>query len=71
MDKRSITLDGHRTSIALETAFWDGLEEIAGVHGVSVPTLIAAIDRERGAHNLASAIRVAVLEHYRGPKPAA
>lgn len=66
MEKRSITLDGHRTSIALETAFWDGLDEIAAANDVSVPVLIAAIDRGRGTSNLASALRVAVLDHYRG-----
>lgn len=65
MDKRSITLDGHRTSIALEEAFWEGLEEIAAGHNVSLPTLITAIDRERGPDNLASALRLVVLEHYR------
>jgi len=65
MDKRSITLDGHRTSIALEEAFWQGLEEIAAAHGASLPRLITAIDRERGSENLASALRLAVLEYYR------
>lgn len=63
--KRSITLDGHRTSIALEAEFWDGLAVVAATRGLSVPKLVAGIDRDRGEAALASAIRVAVLAHFR------
>jgi predicted DNA-binding ribbon-helix-helix protein len=65
MQKRSITLDGHRTSLALEPAFWAALAEVAAARGVSVPTLVAEIDRGRGGAGLASAIRTSLLEHYR------
>jgi hypothetical protein len=34
--KRSIRLDGHRTSVSLETAFWDELKGIADAQGVRV-----------------------------------
>ena len=27
--KRSVVLDGHKTSVSLENEFWDGLHEIA------------------------------------------
>ena len=61
MLKRSMTIAGHRTSIALEPEFWTALEALAGRRGQSVANLIAAIDRERATPNLSSALRVAIL----------
>ena len=64
--KRSLTLRGHRTSVALEREFWAAIEDIArrenrGVHG-----LITAIDETRDEDSsLASAIRLHVLAWYR------
>ena len=59
--KRSVMIAGHRTSVSLETEFWDALREIAAARGQSVQALIGGIDAERGARNLSSAIRVFVL----------
>lgn len=61
MRKRSLTIAGHRTSIALEPEFWDGLEALAARHGQKLTALVEAIDRERQGPNLSSALRVAVL----------
>ena len=61
MEKRSLTIAGHRTSIAIETEFWAGLEAMALAGGKSIAALIAQIDQEREAPNLASAVRLAVL----------
>lgn len=59
--KRSVTIAGHETSIALEPLFWDALEEAAGDNRLPLNALIARIDAERleqrPAANLASAIR--------------
>lgn len=67
MKKRSITIAGHRTSISIEEPFWEALKEIAAGEGKSLATLVAEIDAERPADvNLSSAIRLAVLGHYRG-----
>jgi predicted DNA-binding ribbon-helix-helix protein len=62
MHKRSLTIAGHRTSIALEPEFWDGLEALAAKRGLRLTALIEAIDRERQGPNLSSALRVAVLK---------
>lgn len=63
--KRSLTIKGHRTSIALEQQFWDHLERIAKRDALSLPGLIGEIDNRRGEHapdaTLASSIRVFVL----------
>lgn len=59
--KRSVTIAGHETSIALEPIFWSALEKAASERGLPLNALIAAIDAERLEHsppaNLASAIR--------------
>jgi predicted DNA-binding ribbon-helix-helix protein len=59
--KRSLTIAGHRTSIALEPEFWAGLEALAQKRGLALTALIEEIDRERERPNLSSALRVAVL----------
>ncbi len=65
MEKRSLTIAGHRTSIAIEPEFWAGLELIAASRGVTLPVLIGEIDETRQSPNLSSAVRVAVLAWYR------
>lgn len=63
--KRSITLSGHRTSISLETAFWDALRAIARAENTTPTDIIARIDDKRlPEDNLSSAIRVYILLHY-------
>lgn len=67
--KRSVTLAGHRTSVALEAEFWAALKDIARGEGLSQNALIAKIDAARldeadGAGNLSRAIRLYILRHY-------
>jgi len=64
MEKRSLRLNGHATSLALEPEFWDALAGLAGARGLSPAALVAEIDAARaegGASGLASAVRVYVL----------
>jgi predicted DNA-binding ribbon-helix-helix protein len=61
VQKRSLTIAGHRTSVALEPEFWILLDEMAAGRGISAPSLIAEIDEARSGPNLSSALRVAVL----------
>ena len=65
MEKRSLTIAGHRTSLALEPEFWAGLEEMAAETGKTLAAAIADIDRARPGQNLSSAVRLAVLQWYR------
>jgi predicted DNA-binding ribbon-helix-helix protein len=58
-------LVGHKTSVSLEDQFWDGLHEIAASEGVTTCALIERIDTKRTVHNLSSAIRLYVLNHFR------
>jgi predicted DNA-binding ribbon-helix-helix protein len=63
--KRSIVIAGHKTSVSLEDAFWEGLKEIAGERHTSLSDLVAAIDSARQQGNLSSAIRLFVLNFHR------
>lgn len=67
LQKRSMRIAGHRTSLALEQEFWSALERIARDRNVSLPVLIASIDEHRAQNapeaSLASAVRVFVLEN--------
>jgi predicted DNA-binding ribbon-helix-helix protein len=65
LEKRSLTIAGHRTSLALEPQFWVGLEALAAARNLSVAALVAQIDAERSGSNLTSALRVAVLDWFR------
>lgn len=63
MIKRSVVVAGHRTSIALEPAFWDELTVIAARRGVSLNALVSEIDAARGdVANLSSAVRLYILD---------
>ena len=63
--KRSIVLNGHKTSVTLEDSFWKSLREIANERGKTLSQLITGIDESRQAANLSSALRVFNLEFYK------
>lgn len=63
--KRSLSIAGHRTSVSLEDAFWEGLKQIAALQQRTLASVIAEIDSRRGDNNLSSALRLHVLAHYR------
>ncbi len=64
--KRSFSLAGHRTSVALEAEFWAVLEAEAERTGPSLAALVARIDAARGGRPLASALRLHALAAVRG-----
>ena len=60
--KRSISLSGHRTSIALEPEFWAALEKLSTRHNMTLAAFIQRIDAERAhVQPLASSLRVCAL----------
>jgi predicted DNA-binding ribbon-helix-helix protein len=64
--KRSFTLAGHRTSVALEPEFWQALAAIAASRRRTMAALVAEVDSARGpARPLASALRVFALTRSR------
>jgi predicted DNA-binding ribbon-helix-helix protein len=64
--KRSVTIDGHRTSVSIEEPFWRAIRDIAAAEGRPLAQLLTDIDHNRpSAANLSSSIRLHVLDWYR------
>ena len=59
--KRSVSLSGHATSVALEPAFWTVLDAVAAELELSHAGLMTRIDERRGRTPLASACRLLAL----------
>ena len=71
--KRSVMIAGHATSVSLEPIFWDALKRAAEVERLPISALVARIDadrvREAEPANLASAIRVWIMERLYALSP--
>jgi predicted DNA-binding ribbon-helix-helix protein len=69
LEKHSVVIAGHRTSVTLESVFWRALKAIAKERNQSISELVSEIDRTRGEYdpppNLSSALRVFVLTETR------
>lgn len=66
LQKRSLSLSGHATSVALEPEFWAVLERMAAAQGLTLAALVSGLDAARAARPLASACRLAALAHAGG-----
>jgi predicted DNA-binding ribbon-helix-helix protein len=62
--KRSVKINGRKTSVSLEDGFWSALKEIASTQRTTTQDLVLNIDKRRVRSNLSSAIRVYVLGYY-------
>jgi predicted DNA-binding ribbon-helix-helix protein len=63
--KRSIIIGSRKSSVSLEDAFWNALNEIASEEGLTASVLVTRINKDRQHANLSSALRIYVLDHYR------
>ena len=63
--KRSVVVAGHKTSVSLEEAFWNGLKEISRLRDMTLSELIDEINGNRPQGNLSSAIRLFVLDYFK------
>lgn len=76
LKKRSVSLSGHATSVALEPEFWAVLDAVATAGDLSRAGLMKRIDERRGRTPLASACRLLALswaggdQSFIGPGPA-
>lgn len=68
-NKRSLTIERHRTSVSLEEPFWDALTEIAQQQGKSIAGLVSEVDKRRtdrdDGTSLSAALRLYVLEQMK------
>ena len=60
--KKTVKLNGHITSLALEKEFWKELQKIAIKQSKTIDQLIGEIDTNERLGSLASAVRVFVLK---------
>jgi predicted DNA-binding ribbon-helix-helix protein len=63
--RRTVSIDGRKTGVSLEDAFWSTLQEIAQAQGATVSQTVTEIDKSRQGANLSSAIRLFVLDWVR------
>lgn len=68
LKKRSVTLSGHATSVALEAEFWAVLDAVAASAGLSQAGLMKRVDERRGRTPLASACRLLALRWAGGDR---
>lgn len=71
---RSVRIAGHSTSIRLESAFWDLLDDVAAAQGLSTPKFLSILyDEALQLHgevgNFASMLRTTCLLYLRGARP--
>jgi predicted DNA-binding ribbon-helix-helix protein len=65
VERRSVVLGDHKTSVSLEQAFWNSMKEISRERGKTLSELVSEIDDKRQQGNLSSAIRLFVLDYFR------
>ena len=63
MEKRSLTISKHKTSVSLEPEYWDIIDNISIEKGLSISGVIELIDKEKNGNNLTSGIRVYALNY--------
>ncbi|MEJ0062468.1 MAG: ribbon-helix-helix domain-containing protein [Alphaproteobacteria bacterium] len=63
---KNIKVNGQRTSVRLEKAMWEGLEEISQREGASINEIGSLIMGQKNeGMNFTSAIRVFIMSYYR------
>jgi len=63
---RNITVNGHRTSVRLEPAMWNGLTDICRREHITVHSLCSAVATQKSKEtSLTAAIRVFIMAYYR------
>ena len=65
LQSRNVTVDGHRTSLRLETDVWDALEEICSREGLSVHEVCTLVEHRRAGSSRTAAVRAFILGYYR------
>lgn len=70
LSKRSLSLHGHRTSVALEPEFWAVIDRAVDRRTMSLAGLVAEIDEGRDPDDaLSSALRVFALQEALSETP--
>ena len=65
MNKHTVKVNGHDTSVFIEKEFWLELKYISKLNNKSLSGIISDIDKNKETQNLSSAIRLYVLNHLK------
>lgn len=65
MNKHTVKVNGHDTSVFIEKEFWDELKLISKIQGKSLTSIISNVDKNKKNQNLSSAIRLYLLNHLK------
>ncbi|MEJ6587755.1 MAG: ribbon-helix-helix domain-containing protein [Pelagibacterales bacterium] len=65
MNKHTVKVNGHDTSVFIEKEFWLELKYISKLNNKSISGIISDIDKYKETQNLSSAIRLYVLNHLK------
>lgn len=62
---RNVVIDGKRTTIRLESAIWDAVEDLCARENISRHDLCSRVEAGRDGLNRAQAIRAVVMNYFR------
>lgn len=65
MNKHTVKVNGHDTSVFIEKEFWIELKYISKLNNKSISEIVSDIDKNKVTQNLSSAIRLYVLNHLK------
>ena len=65
MNKHTVKVNGHDTSVFIEEEFWLELKEISKLKKRSISGIITDVDKNKKTQNLSSAIRLYILNHLK------
>lgn len=65
LQSRNVTVDGHRTSLRLETDVWDALDEICTRESLSVHEVCTLVEQRRTGSSRTAAVRAFILGYFR------
>ena len=65
MNKHTVKVNGHDTSVFIEEEFWLELKHISKLKKKSISVLISDVDKNKKTQNLSSAIRLYIPNHLK------
>ncbi len=65
MNKHTVKVNGHDTSVFIEQEFWIELKNISKLQKKSISRIVSNVDKNKKTQNLSSAIRLYLLNHLK------
>lgn len=62
---RNVTISGHRTSIRLEQATWDALDQICSIEKKTIHEICSLVEKSRHGSSRTSLVRAFIVTYFR------